>query len=91
MVSQFATNEQNMNSVERVINYAELPAEGDTVTPDDPPSSWPDRGEITFTNVEMSYREGLPLVLKDVSFNVRAGEKVCLLASFLRVPHLSCA
>ncbi|KAJ7284398.1 multidrug resistance-associated ABC transporter [Mycena rebaudengoi] len=76
MVSQFATNEQNMNCVERVITYAELPVESDTVTPEDPPSSWPDRGEITFTNVDMSYREGLPLVLKDVSFSVRPGEKV---------------
>ncbi|KAJ7284355.1 multidrug resistance-associated ABC transporter [Mycena rebaudengoi] len=76
MVSQFATNEQNMNCVERVITYAELPAEGDTVTPEDPPSSWPDRGEVTFTNVDMSYRAGLPLVLKDVSFSVRPGEKV---------------
>ncbi|KAJ7270615.1 multidrug resistance-associated ABC transporter [Mycena haematopus] len=58
MVSFFAQNEQNMNSVER------------------PPSSWPEHGEIAFKNVEMSYREGLPLVLKGVNFNVRPGEKV---------------
>ncbi|KAF8160432.1 hypothetical protein K438DRAFT_1985689 [Mycena galopus ATCC 62051] len=58
----FAQNEQNMNSVERLITYAELPSE--------------DRGEIAFKNVEMSYREGLPLVLKGVTFNVRPGEKV---------------
>jgi ABC-type multidrug transport system fused ATPase/permease subunit len=55
-----------MNSVERLVTYAELPAEGAATTPQDPPSSWPDRGEITFKNVEMSYREGLPLVLKGV-------------------------
>ncbi|KAJ7800822.1 P-loop containing nucleoside triphosphate hydrolase protein [Mycena olivaceomarginata] len=76
MVAFFAQNEQNMNSVERLVTYAELPAEGAATTPEDPPSSWPDRGEIAFKNVEMTYREGLPLVLKGVTFNMRPGEKV---------------
>ncbi|KAJ7746241.1 multidrug resistance-associated ABC transporter [Mycena metata] len=76
MVSFFATNEQNMNSVERIITYAELPAEGDPTTPNDPPSSWPESGEIKFKSVEMAYREGQPLVLKGVTFDVRPGEKV---------------
>ena len=76
MISQFAKNEQNMNAVERVLHYCDLPAEGAATTPDDPPMSWPDRGQITFTNVSMAYREGLPLVLKDVSFEVKPGEKV---------------
>jgi ABC-type multidrug transport system fused ATPase/permease subunit len=76
MVALFAQNEQNMNSVERLITYAELPPEGAATTPEDPPSSWPDRGQITFKNVEMAYREGLPLVLKGVSFDVKPGEKV---------------
>ncbi|KAF7373644.1 Oligomycin resistance ATP-dependent permease YOR1 [Mycena sanguinolenta] len=76
MVSYFAQNEQNMNSVERLIVYAELPAEGAPTTAEDLPSSWPDRGEIHFKNVEMAYREGLPLVLKGVNFKVRPGEKV---------------
>jgi ATP-binding cassette, subfamily C (CFTR/MRP), member 1 len=34
------------------------------------------KGKITFSNVEMAYREGLPLVLKDVSFEINPGEKV---------------
>ena len=76
MVSQFAQNEQNMNAVERVLHYTELPAEGDFTTPNDPPPTWPMKGKITFSNVEMAYREGLPLVLKDVSFEINPGEKV---------------
>ncbi|KAJ7630119.1 multidrug resistance-associated ABC transporter [Mycena polygramma] len=76
MVAFFAQNEQNMNSVERLLTYAELPAEGAATTPEDPPSSWPDRGEIHFKNAEMAYREGLPLVLKGVTFDVRPGEKI---------------
>ncbi|KAF5354262.1 hypothetical protein D9756_007067 [Leucocoprinus leucothites] len=76
MVSQFATNEQNMNAVERVLHYTELPEEGDSTKPDDPLPSWPPGGAISFQNVELAYRPGLPLVLKDVSFDVRPGEKV---------------
>lgn len=76
MVALFAQNEQNMNSVERLITYAELPAEGAATTPEDPPSSWPERGQISFNKAEMAYREGLPLVLKGVTFDVKPGEKV---------------
>jgi len=76
MVSQYAKNEQNMNAVERVLVYTQLTPEGDAVTPNDPPMSWPTKGAIKFSNVDLAYREGLPLVLKDVSFEVNPGEKV---------------
>ncbi|KXN89182.1 Multidrug resistance-associated protein 1 [Leucoagaricus sp. SymC.cos] len=76
MISQFAQNEQNMNAVERVLYYTELPEEGDAVKPDDPPPSWPTGGGISFKNVDLAYRPGLPLVLKDVTFDVNPGEKV---------------
>ena len=48
-------------------------------TPNDPPPTWPMKGKIAFSNVEMAYRKGLPLVLKDVSFEINPGEKVCLI------------
>jgi ABC-type multidrug transport system fused ATPase/permease subunit len=76
MISQFAQNEQNMNAVERVLHYTELPEEGDAIRPNDPPPSWPSSGGISFKNVDLVYRPGLPLVLKDVSFDVKPGEKV---------------
>jgi len=76
MVSQFAQNEQNMNAVERILHYTDLPPEGELVTVNDPGPSWPPKGAISFDKVEMAYREGLPLVLKGVSFDVRPGEKV---------------
>jgi ATP-binding cassette subfamily C (CFTR/MRP) protein 1 len=76
MVAQYAQIEQNMNAVERVLHYADLPSEGERQTSQDPPPSWPEKGEIEFKNVELAYREGLPLVLKDVSFQIRPGEKV---------------
>ncbi|EEB98107.1 hypothetical protein MPER_02444 [Moniliophthora perniciosa FA553] len=63
MVAQFAQQEQSMNAVERLLVYTELPAgrEG---------------GEYQFSKVKMAYRPGLPLVLKDVSFSIKAGEKI---------------
>uniref|UniRef100_A0A0W0EY28 Putative multidrug resistance-associated ABC transporter n=1 Tax=Moniliophthora roreri TaxID=221103 RepID=A0A0W0EY28_MONRR len=76
MVAQFAQQEQSMNAVERLLVYAELPAEGNTKTSEDPPPSWPEKGEIQFSKVKMAYRPGLPLVLKDVSFCIKAGEKI---------------
>ncbi|KAF8578287.1 multidrug resistance-associated ABC transporter [Ramaria rubella] len=76
MVTLFAQNEQNMNAVERITVYAELPSEAALATHMDPPPSWPSNGSISFKNVELAYREGLPLVLKDVSFEIKAGEKV---------------
>ena len=60
----------------QVLHYTELPPEGATLTSEDPPPSWPEKGAIEFKDVEMAYREGLPLVLKGVSFDVKAGEKV---------------
>jgi ATP-binding cassette, subfamily C (CFTR/MRP), member 1 len=76
MVQQFAQNEQNMNAVERVLVYTELAPEGDAQTPNDPPPSWPQKGKINFINVQLAYREGLPIVLKGISFEVTSGEKV---------------
>lgn len=88
MVQQFAQNEQNMNAVERVLIYTELPPEGDTETPNDPPPSWPEKGAVKFTDAALAYREGLPLVLKGISLDIKPGEKVSKLYNYLR-PQLS--
>ncbi|KAJ7100917.1 multidrug resistance-associated ABC transporter [Mycena belliarum] len=76
LVALWAQNEQNLNAAERMLVYTELPGEAASTTPEDPPSLWPEHGKISFRNVKMSYREGLPQVLKDVSFDIQPGEKV---------------
>ncbi|KAG8935573.1 hypothetical protein FRC02_007501 [Tulasnella sp. 418] len=82
LVNQYATLEQNMNCVERVMYYAdELPAEKIKRNTSDPAISqgdpkWPSAGKVVFKDVKMRYREGLPMVLKGASFEVKAGEKV---------------
>jgi ATP-binding cassette subfamily C (CFTR/MRP) protein 1 len=60
-VRQLAEVENNMNSTERIHHYG---------------TTWPEHGEIVFNNVQMRYREGLPLVLKGLDMHVRAGERI---------------
>lgn len=76
MVNMFAQNEQNMNAVERILVYTQLPTEGQQEESEHPDNTWPDHGQITFTDVDLTYREGLPPVLKDVNFQIKPGEKV---------------
>ena len=77
MVTQMARSEQEMNAVERLDHYGSLQAEAAATTPNDPPPEWPTKGAINFTNVDLAYRPGLPLVLKGITFDVKPGEKVC--------------
>jgi ATP-binding cassette, subfamily C (CFTR/MRP), member 1 len=41
-----------------------------------PEEGWPQRGELEVLGVEVRYRDELPLVLKGITFSVKAGEKV---------------
>jgi ATP-binding cassette subfamily C (CFTR/MRP) protein 4 len=65
----------SMTSVERVIEYADVTPEasGGICTP---PESWPSEGNITFSSVSMRYSLDKPLVLKEVNFTVKSGEKI---------------
>lgn len=78
MVRQIAEVENDMNSVERVLHYAnnleqEAPSVIEATRPD---KSWPSQGQIEFKNVVMSYRPELPAVLKGLSLSINAGEKI---------------
>ncbi|OAQ99709.1 hypothetical protein LLEC1_02722 [Akanthomyces lecanii] len=75
-IRQLAEVENGMNAVERLRYYGhELEEEAPLHTVDVRPS-WPEKGEITFENVEMRYRPNLPLVLKGLSIHVRGGERI---------------
>lgn len=43
---------------------------------DAPAPSWPEQGNITFKDVEMRYRDALPLVLKKLSFTILPQETI---------------
>ncbi|XP_072111302.1 ATP-binding cassette sub-family C member 5 isoform X5 [Mobula birostris] len=70
--------EARFTSVERIHHYIKiLELEASAHVKDKtPPADWPQHGQITFANVEMRYRENLPLVLKKVSFTIKPQEKI---------------
>lgn len=75
-VRQLAEVENGMNAVERLLYYGtQLEEEAPEHTIEVRPT-WPEKGEIIFDNVEMRYRENLPLVLKGLSMHVRGGERI---------------
>ncbi|KAJ3795163.1 ABC transporter [Lentinula aff. detonsa] len=78
LVRQSAEVENDMNSVERVVYYAEeIEQEAAHELPDKkPPSPWPSRGHVVFKDVVLKYRPELPPVLKGISVNVQGGEKI---------------
>ncbi|ETW82987.1 ABC transporter [Heterobasidion irregulare TC 32-1] len=80
LTRQSAEVENYMSAVERVVHYSEddeVPREAAYEKTDtQAPSTWPSLGAVEFQNVVMSYRPGLPNVLRGVSLNVKGGEKI---------------
>ncbi|XP_015764590.1 PREDICTED: multidrug resistance-associated protein 1-like [Acropora digitifera] len=77
MVRMSSELETNIVSVERVKEYAETTTEADWIVPDNrPPDDWPDQGSIVMSDFDLRYREGLPLVLKQINCDIKPGEKI---------------
>ena len=48
----------------------------------DPEPKWPRHANVAFINVCARYRPGLPLVVKDLTFDVKAGQKVGVVGQY---------
>ncbi|KAK0420356.1 hypothetical protein QR680_014630 [Steinernema hermaphroditum] len=68
--------ENNIVSVERIFEYTRLPQEAAAESDNTPSDDWPQNGTIEFQKVSLRYRDGLDLVLKEISLKVTAGEKI---------------
>ncbi|XP_010737268.3 multidrug resistance-associated protein 5 [Larimichthys crocea] len=71
--------EARFTSVERINHYIKcLESEAPRQSPEAaaPAPSWPQQGKITFQDVEMRYRDDLPLVLKNLSFTILPEETI---------------
>lgn len=71
--------EARFTSVERINHYIKtLESEAPRQSPEaaQPAPSWPPEGKITFQDVEMCYRDDLPLVLKNLSFTILPEETI---------------
>ncbi|KAG0031889.1 Multidrug resistance-associated protein 1 [Podila clonocystis] len=68
--------QNHLISVERVVEYTELKTEAPATTSVVLPKNWPQEGHIVFRNYSTRYREGLDLVIKNISLDIRPGEKI---------------
>ncbi|KAH9904997.1 hypothetical protein F4778DRAFT_731477 [Xylariomycetidae sp. FL2044] len=77
LVRLYATNEQNMNSVERVKEYLDVEQEAAPINEKNRPAdNWPAHGAVEFIGYSTRYRKELDPVLKNVTFKIRPREKV---------------
>ncbi|KAJ7173895.1 hypothetical protein C8R43DRAFT_1094036 [Mycena crocata] len=75
--------EVNLNSVERVVEYLNLPQEPPAVIESSrPPAYWPSSARnnnlLSVENLVVKYSPELPAVLQNISFDLKAGERVGL-------------
>ncbi|CEH14116.1 Multidrug resistance-associated protein/mitoxantrone resistance protein, ABC superfamily [Ceraceosorus bombacis] len=68
----------NMNSLERIVEYRDVGKEAPAILDDQrPPAAWPSpQADIKVEDLAMRYRPKLPLVLKGISFDVKPREKI---------------
>ncbi|KAK2612253.1 hypothetical protein QQS21_001679 [Conoideocrella luteorostrata] len=81
MIRFSAEIENNMNSVERMLHYAySLQQEPAHDVKDVDKSlrdqAWPSKGHVQFQSLTLSHRPGLDPALRDVTLDIRPGEKI---------------
>ena len=74
-------------AVERTKEYAETPTEAPAIVESHrPPPEWPSEGHVKFDQYSTRYREGLDLVLRNISVEIPGGTKVGLYLITLASP-----
>lgn len=77
LVRVLAQVELDFNSVERIVEYFEVPQEGPLITERTPPAYWPStEGQLHVENLVVKYSDNLPPALDHISFTVRPREKI---------------
>ena len=77
LVRLYAQNEQNMNHVERIKDFLEVEQEAPAqILATQPAGDWPSKGAIRFENYSTRYRSDLEPVLRNLTLDIKAEEKV---------------
>ncbi|GMF44196.1 unnamed protein product [Phytophthora fragariaefolia] len=79
IIRSLTSIETIMVSPERIQEYIDIDQEAPGRVPMmDPPSQlkWPTKGSITFNNVSFRYKQGGELVLRNLTFAVKGGQKI---------------
>jgi ABC-type multidrug transport system fused ATPase/permease subunit len=64
------------NSLERIQSYIDIEKELAPSESGKPPASWPKSGDIRVENLTARYSPDGPIVLDNISFHIRSGERV---------------
>lgn len=75
-VRMFADFETNIVAVERIDEYCNIKSEAEWKSDKPPSITWPEKGLVQFKQYSTRYRPTLDLVLKEINFQVKEGEKV---------------
>ncbi|GAA6021159.1 hypothetical protein JCM10207_008338 [Rhodosporidiobolus poonsookiae] len=76
LVRRYTQLELAMVGVERVKEFSELKQEAPEIVEPRPPAVWPHAGAIEVRELNIKYAPELPSVLHDISFSIKAGEKI---------------
>ena len=69
--------EAKMNCVERIMEYSKLAPEAPLYKSDVVLSKcWPQKGSVSFSNVVLRYRKGLPPALNNLTFSIAGGSRI---------------
>ena len=87
LVRVLAQVELDFNSVERIVEYLEVPQEAPAVIQDKrPPAAWPSsNGELIVQDLVVKYAPHLPAVLKNLSFYVKPTEKIGVVSTLVHL------
>ncbi|XP_043284009.1 probable multidrug resistance-associated protein lethal(2)03659 isoform X2 [Venturia canescens] len=75
-VKQSTEVQSQITSVERILQYTDLPKEAPTTSRQPPPATWPERGRIEMKHVFLKYNDHDPPVLKDLNVIIEPGWKI---------------
>ncbi|XP_012058534.1 PREDICTED: multidrug resistance-associated protein 4-like [Atta cephalotes] len=76
VTKQFSESVSLMTSVERILQYTNLPKEEPITSDNPPPPTWPSQGQLILKNVNMKYHMDDPPVLKNLNVSIEPGWKV---------------
>ncbi|TVY20099.1 ATP-dependent bile acid permease [Lachnellula arida] len=69
-----ASTELDMNAAERIFEYSNIEIEDQEGA--DVRASWPEEGDLVVKDLEVSYADGLPSILKGLSFHAEMNQRV---------------
>ncbi|KAI0500454.1 hypothetical protein KFK09_018666 [Dendrobium nobile] len=76
-ILSFCKLENKIISIERIHQYCQIPSEAPTIIDNSrPPPSWPVNGKIELLDLQVRYKESLPIVLHGVTCVFPGGKKI---------------